>query len=224
MGFFTSSKIRIGCNTEGRGFLFNKSYTLPPDLHVVEDYVGLLEQFLGRKINFEPPQLVLHKPVDYPLPEEYIVLNVRSGPPSRFIPVPKAVEIIRAVKEKYDDEIVLTGAPFEKDYIDEVENLMKADAPVINLAGKTSIIELGWVLQNARAMITTDSGNAHFANALGTKTVVLFGAGLQSRCYPYNKNLIRSLQFWIWNVCRAGPSTVSTTTTDVWLTLKMPSL
>ncbi len=194
LGFFTGSRIRIGYNTEGRGFLFNRSYKFPPGLHVVEDYVGLLEQFLGRKLVFEPPRLEMYGHVDYPLPEEYIVLNVRSGPPSRFIPVSKAVEIIRAVSEKHDYKIVLTGAPFEKDYIDGIEDLVKGDYPVLNLAGKTTITELAWVLKNAKAMITTDSGNAHFANALGTKTVVLFGAGLQSRCHPYNKNLIRSLQ------------------------------
>ncbi|MCK5209611.1 MAG: glycosyltransferase family 9 protein [Cyclobacteriaceae bacterium] len=194
-GFFSSSKIKIGYNTEGRGFLFNKAYKLPPNLHVVEDYIGLLEQFLGKKIQFSPPQLVIKKPIEYPLPGgEYVVLNVRSGPPSRFIPISKAVEIIVALKEKYPFEIVLTGATFEKDYINEIEDQVKADYPVINLAGKTSIIELGWVLKNAKAMITTDSGNGHFANALGTKTVVLFGAGLQSRCHPYNKKIFRPLQ------------------------------
>ncbi len=196
LGFFTGSRLRIGYNTEGRGILLNRSYKLPAGLHVVEDYVGLLEQFLGKKIDFKPPQLEIYDHVDFPLPEEYIILNVRSGPPSRFIPITKAVEIIRAVKEKYDYKIVLTGAPFEKDYIDEIVDLVKNDHPVLNLAGRTTILELGWVLKNAKAMITTDSGNAHFANALGTKTVVLFGAGLQSRCHPYNKHLIRSLQLF----------------------------
>ena len=194
-GFFSSSKIRVGYNTEGRGLLFNKSYKLPPDLHVVEDYIGILEQFLDRKIHFSPPQLVINESIDFALPDkDYIVFNVRSGPPSRFIPITKAVELIKVLKEKYPYAIVLTGAPFEKNYINEIEDQVKADFPVINLAGKTSIIELGWVLKNATAMITTDSGNAHFANALGTKTVVLFGAGLQSRCHPYNKKIFRPLQ------------------------------
>jgi len=194
-GFFSSSKIRVGYSTEGRGFLFNKSYKLPPNLHVVEDYIGLFEQYLKKKIDFDPPQLVINELIDYPLPtRDYIVLNVRSGPSSRFIPIKKAVEIIKVLKLKYPYDIVLTGAPFEKDYINEIEDQVKADYPVINLAGKTSIIELGWVLKNALVMITTDSGNAHFANALGTKTVVLFGAGLESKYYPYNKKISRSLQ------------------------------
>ena len=194
-GFFTNSNKRVGHNTEYRGFLFTHKYKLPPELHVVEDYMNLLDNYFGEKVEFEPPKLELENPVDYELPNrEYIILNVCSGPPSRFIPITKAVQIIKASKEKYPYEIVLTGAPFEKDYINEIENQVKTDYPVINLAGKTSIIELGWVLKNAKVMITTDSGNAHFANALGTKTVVLFGAGLQSRCNPYNKDIFRPMQ------------------------------
>lgn len=194
-GFFSSSKTRVGYSTEGRGVLFNSSFKLEPDLHVVEDYIGLLENYLAKKIHFDPPQLEINQAIDFALPdEEYIVLNVRSGPPSRFIPISKSVEIIKTITGKYPYPIVLTGAPFEKDYINEIENQVKQKYPVTNLAGKTSIIELGWVLKNAKAMITTDSGNAHFANALGTKTIVLFGAGLQSRCHPYNKKIFRPLQ------------------------------
>jgi heptosyltransferase II len=38
-------------------------------------------------------------------------------------------------------------------------------------------------------MVSTDSGPAHLANALGTHTIVLFGAGKESNTAPYNKEL-----------------------------------
>ena len=38
------------------------------------------------------------------------------------------------------------------------------------------------------AVLTTDSGPAHVANALGVHTVVLFGAGNENNTAPYNKN------------------------------------
>jgi len=38
-------------------------------------------------------------------------------------------------------------------------------------------------------MLTTDSGPAHLANALGTPTIVLFGAGKEENTAPYNKPL-----------------------------------
>jgi ADP-heptose:LPS heptosyltransferase len=104
------------------------------------------------------------------------------------------VDLIDEINDRYPHPIVLTGAPFEKEYLDEITEKVKHKNQVLNYAGKTSIIELGWVLKHARVMITTDSGNAHYANAVGTPSVVLFGAGLQSRCHPYNKDILRSLQ------------------------------
>jgi ADP-heptose:LPS heptosyltransferase len=175
--------------------LLTDAYDLPPGLHVVEDYLSLLSLYLNKDIEPDPPELSLPNDLSFALAtDNYVILNVRSGPPSRFIPVAKAVEIIKAIKSSYPYDIVLTGAAHEKEYIDEIERRVTPEYPIINLAGKTSIPELGYVLQRAKVMITTDSGNAHFANALGTGTVVLFGAGLQSRCHPYKKDLVRALQ------------------------------
>ena len=194
-GFFARCTRRIGHRTEHRGFLFTDRYRLPDGLHVVEDYMNLLDNFFGEKVTFRPPKLTFGEPVNFKLPEgDYIVLNACSGPPSRFIPAEKSASIIVEVKRKYTCRIVLTGGPNEVEYIGLIENSLKDEVKVINLAGKTSITELGWVLKNAKAMITTDSGNAHFANAVGTPTVVLFGAGLQSRCHPYNDDIFRPLQ------------------------------
>ena len=161
-------------------------------MHVLEEYVRLLELFTGKKLEYRAPEFTFKEPPDYPLPENYVVLNACSGPPSRYIPVEKAVRIIESIRRKFPFDIVLTGGPSEVDYIAEIVRKAGHDR-VINLAGKTSIIELGWVLKNAAVMVTTDSGNAHFANAFGTRAVVLFGAGLPERARPYNVKLIRSL-------------------------------
>lgn len=197
IGYFTGSKKRIGHNTEHRGLLLTDKYALPQGLHVVEDYIDLLNNYLGEKISFDPPKLEMNRTAEFKFTDnKYIVINACSGPPSRYIPVGKVVSIIKSVKAAHPYEIVLTGAPNEKDYVNEIAStaLEENGDKVINLAGKTSIVELGWVLKKAELVITTDSGNAHYANSLGTKTVVLFGPGLQSRCHPYDKDIMRPLQ------------------------------
>ena len=159
--------------------------------------MDLLNNYFGEEVPFDPPKLEMNKTAEFKFTDKkYIVINACSGPPSRFIPISKAVSIIRSVKATHPYEIVLTGAPNEEEYVNKIASnaLRENGDTVINLAGKTSIVELGWVLKNAEVVITTDSGNAHYANALGTKTVVLFGPGLQARCHPYNKGIIRSLQ------------------------------
>ena len=44
-------------------------------------------------------------------------------------------------------------------------------------------------MASAGVMLSTDSGPAHLANALGTHTVVLFGAGREENTAPFNKEL-----------------------------------
>lgn len=46
--------------------------------------------------------------------------------------------------------------------------------PVINLTGKTSLIELAGLLKRSRLLVTVDSGPMHLAAVLGTPVVALF--------------------------------------------------
>ena len=55
------------------------------------------------------------------------------------------------------------------------------------MAGKTNLKEMVELLNSSRVMLTTDSGPAHVANALGVHTIVLFGAGNENNTAPYNK-------------------------------------
>jgi ADP-heptose:LPS heptosyltransferase len=73
-------------------------------------------------------------------------------------------------------------------FIDGV--LKKLDSnQVESRAGKTTLPQLVQLLASAKAVLTTDSGPAHLANALGTDTVVLFGAGNEQETAPYNSEL-----------------------------------
>lgn len=50
-----------------------------------------------------------------------------------------------------------------------------ADSRWLNLAGKTDLGELGWLLKHARVLVTNDSGPAHLAAAVGCPVVSIFG-------------------------------------------------
>lgn len=45
----------------------------------------------------------------------------------------------------------------------------------LNLAGKTDLGELGWLLKRARVLVTRDTGPSHLAAAVGCPVVVIFG-------------------------------------------------
>ncbi len=194
-GFFTGAKTRIGYKTEHRGWLLTKAVKRPPGLHIVEEFNLLIETFTGKKIGFKPLNFQPNvKPSFPPGQEKKMVLNIKSGPPSRSIPVEKAISIIQFLLNKYPHEVVLTGAPNEVEYISKVKEAFSSDTRVIDLSGKTSILELAYIISKAECMITSDSGNAHVANAVGTPTVVLFGAAHEHRAKPYDQSISKVLK------------------------------
>ena len=91
----------------------------------------------------------------------------------------------------------MIGAPKEKDFVEEVISKLNNNSDIESIAGKTSLSQLVEWLATAQVMLSTDSGPAHLANALGTYTIVLFGAGNENNTAPFNrdfKNIIRLAQ------------------------------
>jgi ADP-heptose:LPS heptosyltransferase len=58
--------------------------------------------------------------------------------------------------------------------------------PVINLAGKTSLLQTAAVLAQAQLLVGNDSGIGHIAAAMNTPTVTVFGPGDPARYHPYH--------------------------------------
>ena len=193
-GYFTKSKIRTGFSTEHRGFLFTKPVEHIPGLHVVEEYNYIFEQYIKEKTDFRPLKL---KPPKNKLLEydkfKFMVFNITSGPESRLIPIKKAIELLQLFLDQFPFNVIIPGAPNEVSRIRKVTNEFLGNDRVIDLSGKSSLLEAAFLFSKAEIMVTTDSGNAHIANAVGTPTVVLFGAGDISWSQPYDKVICRNL-------------------------------
>ncbi len=72
-------------------------------------------------------------------------------------------------------DVVLSGGPAEEE-IDFIKQLhQKLPSKVVNLAGKTSLSQLAYLITNARLYIGPDTGTTHLAAATGTPTVAIFG-------------------------------------------------
>ncbi|MBS1512774.1 MAG: lipopolysaccharide heptosyltransferase II [Bacteroidetes bacterium] len=182
MAWGTGAKQRIGYKKELRSFFLSKSYRKKKDLHRVDEYVDLLQQFTNAL--YQHTQVSLLHPAA--VKKNAVVININSEADSRRLPVEKAVTIIEAVQKNIAQEIILIGSNKEKDHVDAVFNGLSNIHNISNLAGKTSLRELTDVLASAQLMLTTDSGPAHVANASGTPVVVLFGAGNENNTAPYN--------------------------------------
>lgn len=184
MGYAAGAKKSIGFKKEWRNIMLTASYQKPKKLHRVEEYLYLLQVYTGQEA--KTPQVILHHQYKK---EGYIVVNINSEAPSRRLTVSKAVEELNLLRYRTDEKIYLIGAPKEKAFIDEVCASLSTTKGFENVAGKTDLSQLIKLLASAKVMLSTDSGPAHLANALGTHTVVLFGAGAEANTAPYNVGL-----------------------------------
>jgi heptosyltransferase-2 len=111
------------------------------------------------------------------------------------MPIDKGKQLIGMLTNTFRTaKFIVVGAPKEKEYVDELLSDAGNDEQVKNYAGKTNLEGLCNLMASAKAIITTDSGPAHLANALGTPTIVLFGAGNEFNTAPYNKQKLTVLR------------------------------
>ncbi len=182
VGFASGSAKRIGFRKELRGFLLTASYERKKGIHRVEEYLDLLRQFNpGDHI---PPLIRLNTPAV--AKSNAIVFNINSEAVSRRLPVKKSVSFIEALRKNFSEEIILVGGPADAAYVTAVLAEMPDKTGITDRSGKTSLPALIETIASAKMVLTTDSGPAHLANALGVYTVVLFGAGNENNTAPYN--------------------------------------
>lgn len=98
--------------------------------------------------------------------------GARNGQAKRWPPAHIATLADRLVRE-LDALVVLTGAPNESPLARAV--LRRAQMPLLNLVGATSIPELVAVLAASDVLVTGDSGPMHIACAVRTPVVALHG-------------------------------------------------
>ncbi len=85
--------------------------------------------------------------------------------------------------------IVLIGGEGDKDKCQQIEQFILTHTPqaaVLNLAGKTALLQSAAVISQSKLMICNDSGALHIANAMQTRVFAFFGPTVQSiGYYPY---------------------------------------
>ena len=104
------------------------------------------------------------------------------------MPVNKAVGIITTLLNAFPGQkFAFVGSPKDATYVADLISRFENNNRLENYTGKTDLKGLAALMAGAKAVLTTDSGPAHLANATGVPTIVLFGAGNELNTAPYNK-------------------------------------
>ena len=106
-------------------------------------------------------------------------LNIGCGTPDALPKRPSLAmlsKLAARLQTQHNLQLVLTGAPFEAEVNREFIQIHRQDhpAPVLDLAGKTNLLELAGLIQECDLFISSDSGPYHMAVALRVPTLAIF--------------------------------------------------
>lgn len=187
VAFVSKAKIRIGFDPEGKGFLGKrliythivKNCKMPR--HTVEKNLDAL-----RRIGIHPTQE--ERDLYFHLPDEdkaraqnwvgsdpFILIHPASRWKFKCWPTKQVAQLIEKLHAD-GKKIVLTSSPDPQEIalVDEIVAKVP-HIPILNLAGKISLKELGALISLCEVLICVDSVPLHIASALKAPTVALFG-------------------------------------------------
>ena len=84
------------------------------------------------------------------------------------------VALVGELQRRHGCALLLTGAPYEQAVNREFLQHLPAAGPVLDLAGRTTLLELTGAIAACRLFISSDSGPYHMAVALRVPTLALF--------------------------------------------------
>lgn len=167
---------------------FERIAPYDPTSHMVNQYLEFAD-YLG--VPREEPGWAMPGGDAAPaaLPESYIALNIGATKSANRWTAEGFSSLAGLIMDRYRIPCVLTGGSTD---LDMAEAIMKeAKSEVINLAGKTTVMQLVTVLSRAGAVVSCDTGPMHLAVALGKDVIALFGPADPRRTGPYRGRVIR---------------------------------
>lgn len=102
-----------------------------------------------------------------------VVIHPSASCVSRMWPIERFAEVSSVLIENYDARVIIVAGINDTPLADKLASLIKY--PVINLAGKTTLMQLASIFRRSTLLISNDSGPVHMAVACGLPVVVLFG-------------------------------------------------
>lgn len=192
---------RVGYIADGRRLLLTRPLALPTPLNSVhrsETYYNLLRRGAQVDLKHAPPQLFLGDDAiaqggkllfgfGLDQADQYVVVAFQSVAESRNWGTDNFVALSKRLISDLGCKIVLIGAESDQSTGNEIMTSAGA-GEVVNLAGKTTLLQLAAIISGAQVFVGNDSGPAHLAAAVGAPAVVLFGAGDPGETGPLSKS------------------------------------
>lgn len=199
ISWMTGCPKRIGYNDmrEGSGVISRAIHGANEKGHVVQQYLDVI-RFLGSDVKeptFPMPALKEEKQqMTERLQKEYpeidwqktVVLVPGAGWVTKEWPVEHFAELARRLIQD-GNTIILVGGPAETAKGEAIEKAFENDKGLINLIGKTKLLELAALMGLVSFCVGGDTGPVHTAAAMGCRLIALFGPSSAHRAGPYGR-------------------------------------
>ncbi len=199
--FLARIPYRIGFRQSAGSFFYHCRVRREPALHDVERNLSILKP-LGMagdgchaRIRVEAEsgarERVEHIFESLGVATDGLIFGVNPGSvwPTKRWSAEGYADVILRLKRRYACQILLFGAPEDREIAENVQRLSGGAA--VNLAGQIALPELPCALDKCDLFITNDSGPMHVAVARGVPVVAIFCATTPSLgFYPYTSNAV----------------------------------
>ena len=155
-------------------------HTVEKDLDALR-CIGIFPKPEERDLFFHVPEDAKRRAFELVGNEPFILIHAVSRWRFKCLPPHLMAQVIDQLEER----VILTGAPSEREFVQEIAD--RCNKEVINLSGKTTLKEMGALMQldTCKGMITVDSVALHMASALKTPVVALFGPTSEQNWGPW---------------------------------------
>lgn len=116
-----------------------------------------------------------------------IALCIRSGCLTKDWPISRFTEVVEKLNQLYNAVFYVIGS--NADEIVAKEFQQTTNAPVSILCGKTSLVELSYLLRKSDFFLTVDTGSAHLAATVGVPMVAIYGSTSPDKWGPYTDHV-----------------------------------
>lgn len=131
--------------------------------------------------------------IDYPI----IAMGIGAGSKKRIWPSDRYRELALWLNERYNAIIVLCGSSDDVENASVIENQL--GSLIINLIGKTTLLQMAAIMKRCRLYVGNDAGPMHIAAAVGVPIVEISCHPITGSIYHYNS----PVRFGPWDVpCR----------------------
>ncbi len=118
-------------------------------------------------------------------PRPRVLLAPRSRWPTKNWPESHFADLARRLVDGAGAQVYLVGGPADAEAGRHIRQAADRGDRVLDLCGRTNLVEMGSLVQEMHLAVTVDSGPMHMAAALGVPVLALFGPTDPVRTGPY---------------------------------------